>query len=242
VSDFYLDTFEVTVARFREFVAQYPASLPAPGAGAHPEIPNSGWQADWNATMPPTRAALEADLDCEGSWLPGQFPSWTAAPGQFEDYPINCLERYYAFAFCAWDGGRLPTEAEWEYAAAGGDENRLFPWGDFYPQAGSSGEVWDHFNSQYSCALSGCLGNAPGTAGKSRWNQFAMAGWLFEWVLDAPAPYADAACGPSGNYQAAATSAMQRGGAWTCGGFPGAGSPARVPQLVSKRIARQAAR
>lgn len=44
--------------------------------------------------------------------------------------PINCIPWHVLFAFCIWDGGRLPTEAEFDFASSGGAEQRGFPWGE----------------------------------------------------------------------------------------------------------------
>lgn len=103
VSDFYLDTFEVTVARFRQFVVEYPASIPMQGQGAHPKHPETGWKTEWAAVVAKTRADLETYLKCPGVFPP-KDPSWnlgptyTAEPGPRESFPINCVSWYEAFA------------------------------------------------------------------------------------------------------------------------------------------------
>lgn len=169
VSTFDLDRFEVTVGRMRAFAAAYDAwraaGHPRVGDGAHPVLGAiSGWQPSWNALLPASAALLESELACssEGTWDLGD-----------DRLPANCVSFYVAFAFCAWDGGRLPTEAEWNYAAAGGEEQRPFPWG--------LGPV------DASHAIFG--GSRPATVGSramdaGRWGHFDLAGNVREWVLD----------------------------------------------------------
>jgi sulfatase modifying factor 1 len=52
-------------------------------------------------------------------------PGWS-----WEDHPITMVTWEDAVAYCRWVGGRLPTEAEWEYAARGGEEGKKYVWGD----------------------------------------------------------------------------------------------------------------
>lgn len=188
VSTFELDAFETTVGRFRAFVQYleaHPGWQPTTGAGRHHSIPNSGWNQGWSATLPKADV-LKTHLKCYASQQ-----TWTDLPGDNENKPINCISWYEAFAFCAWDEGRLPTEAEWEYAAAGGANNRLYPWG--------SGPVdCEHANidNGLHCAGSAVrplpVGSAP--KGNGLWGHRDLAGNVLEWVLDLFSPYSDSPC------------------------------------------------
>src|SRR5262245_30851932 len=119
-------SMSVTVGRFRQFLNAglgTQANPPANGTGANPHLANSGWDGNWNVSLAADTAALRAGVNCTA-----QYQTWTDAPGANESLPMNCITWYDAMAFCIWDGGRLPTEAEWNYAATGATDQRAYPW------------------------------------------------------------------------------------------------------------------
>ncbi|AUX47315.1 hypothetical protein SOCE26_088330 [Sorangium cellulosum] len=175
VADFHLDRFEVTVGRFRQFLEGYPATRPAAGAGAHPLIEGSGWDPAWDSRLPAGQDELRAELQCDAN-----FRTWTDEPTGNEEAPINCVSWYVAFAFCAWDEGRLPTEAEWSYAAVGGNQHFVYPWGGDAPSDALA--VYGCPTEQTVCPVPPVGSKSP--AGDGEWKQADLAGSLFEWVLD----------------------------------------------------------
>jgi formylglycine-generating enzyme required for sulfatase activity len=187
VSDFRLDKFEVTVGRFRKFIDAgmgIATNPPTDGSGQHANIPGSGWSATWNSNLVASKAALTAALKCDTA----NYNTWTDAFGPNENLPINCLTWYEAMAFCIWDGGYLPTEAEWNYAAAGGDQQRGYPWSI------PAGQLnLDNAHAVYYDG-SNCGGPAPPCPGvievgmrplgDARFGQADLAGNAFEPMLD----------------------------------------------------------
>jgi formylglycine-generating enzyme len=184
VSSFALDQYEVTVGRFRKFVDAYvnnTASAPAQGSGANPNIAGSGWQSAWNASLPATQAAF-ADASHLKCGMGGGFRTWTDSPEANENKAINCVDWYEAFAFCIWDGGRLPTESEWEYAAAGGSENRLYPWGSAAPTCSHANAVYNGIPCSGGSGSVAAVGSTP--TGNGRWGHADLGGNVQEWALD----------------------------------------------------------
>lgn len=206
VSAFALDRYEVTVGRFRTFVATSRgtrASPPGAEAGAHAEIPGSGWDPSWDDELVADAAALAAALKCDAT-----HQAWTDVPGASEDLPMNCVTWYEAAAFCAWDGGYLPTEAEWNYAAAGGDAQRAYPWSD---PAGSTEIDCARANDRDCASAPGRVG-ATSPGGDGRWGHSDLAGNAFEWTLDGSGPYPDP-CDDCANLTATSDRVL-RGGGW----------------------------
>lgn len=217
VSDFRLDRFEITVGRFRAFVDAYPGNKPLVGAGAHPKIPGSGWDSAWNKELPVDATELRSAVSVPG------YGTWTDVAGANENLPLTYLNWYTAFAFCAWDGARLPTEAEWNYAEAGGVEERKYAWGAAAP---------DTTHAVYGCVADGSAADdcspsdilnvgSKSTTGDGKWGQADLIGSLLEWNLDwyttdySPCPAGEDCALVT---QASATERVNRGGDFTASG------------------------
>jgi formylglycine-generating enzyme len=203
VSDFRLDRYLVTVGRFRAFVSAWSGGngwLPPPGSGKHTHL-NGGlglvnvavdagvaYETGWVASDDSNIAPTDSNLACDAYHDSG---TWTPTAGENEQLPVNCVNWYEAFAFCIWDGGFLPSEAEWGYAAAGGAQQRLYPWGLTYPGLDNEYAIYN-CNYPYGpdssdACLPGVTNIAPvGTTsrGAGRWGQLDLAGEMFEWNLD----------------------------------------------------------
>jgi formylglycine-generating enzyme required for sulfatase activity len=194
VSSFRLDKYLVTVGRYRQFVSAWNGGSgwkPPAGSGKHTHLnggrglnaTGGGYEPGWVTSDNRYIAPTNANLACSSP-----DDTWTNTAGGQENLPINCVNWYEAYAFCIWDGGFLPSEAEWEYAAAGGSQQRQYPWGTAAPGMANHYAIYGCF---YPSGLGGSCTSvesiAPvgtATSGAGRWGQLDLTGELTEWNLD----------------------------------------------------------
>ena len=147
---FYMDVYEVTNAQFKAFV------------DANPQ-----WQKhNIDAKFHSSRSYLL-------QWSGNDYPAGSA------DYPVVEVTWYAAMAYAEWAGKRLPTEAEWEYAARGGLVGKKYPWGDAEPTLADANYGYDEDGDRRETRIS------IGSYAANGYGLYDMAGNVWEWCLDA---------------------------------------------------------
>jgi formylglycine-generating enzyme required for sulfatase activity len=175
VDTFVLDRFEVTVGRFRKFYSGYPGDQPAGGSGINSNVSSDpGWDPKWNGSTytVSTQSGLDSAIRNDGD----------------DNLPMNCIDWYEAYMFCIWDGGRLPTELEWNYAAAGGSDQRPYPWSTS-PTDNTIDTSYAVYQGTPNPASVYAEVGSCSPKGDGKWGHADMAGNVMEWTEDWRAGY-----------------------------------------------------
>jgi formylglycine-generating enzyme required for sulfatase activity len=215
VSPFRIDPHTVTNERFAEFVE----------ATAHvTDAERYGWSFVFGGLLPDEFPATRGVAHAQW-WRQVHGADWRHPEGPQSDvsdrldHPAVHVSWNDAVAFCAWSGARLPTEAEWEYAARGGLAEQRYPWGDeLEPDGEHRMNVFQgRFPAENTCA-DGYAGTAPADAfAPNGYGLHNMTGNVWEWCADwfDPSYYArSAADDPRG--PAEGTHHVMRGGSYLC--------------------------
>jgi sulfatase modifying factor 1 len=136
---------------------------------------------------PPTRAVVAAPW-----WRQVFGADWAHPEGPVSDartrgdHPVTHVSRDDAERYCEWAGVRLPTEAEWEYAARGGLEGQRYPWGDeLHPLGEHRCNIWQGEFPTHNTVEDGWAGTCPVDAfAPNGFGLYNVAGNVWEWTAD----------------------------------------------------------
>lgn len=182
VSGFRMSAHTVSNADFARFVA-------ATGYGTTAE--REGWSFVFSGLLPDDAAATRAVVQAPW-WRQVHGATWLHPEGPASDlvgrsdHPVVHVSWIDAREFCRWAGGRLPSEAEWEYAARGGLEQRRYPWGDDLTPGGEHRmNVFQGRFPEEDTGEDGFAGTAPVNAfPPNAYGLYNATGNVWEWTAD----------------------------------------------------------
>lgn len=185
IDPFYIDISPVTNEQFDEFTK---------ATGYLTEAIRFGWSFVFQGHISPERYAdlVQATVPDAPWWCKVVGADWhhpegpdTTIAGR-DRHPVVHVSWNDAIEYCRWAGKRLPTEAEWEYAARGGLEQKIYPWGDeLSPDGQHLCNIWQGEFPTLDLAEDGYSAASPVDAFPANgYGLFATAGNTWEWCAD----------------------------------------------------------
>lgn len=187
VDAFRISRTAVTNAEFGSFVDE---------TGHVTDAERFGWSFVFQGLIDPGLLASAPPVPGTPWWRRVDNAAWRQPEGPGSDvsdrldHPVVHVSWRDANAYAVWAGGRLPTEAEWEYAARGGLEGCRYPWGDDFPTGASArANIFEGEFPTHDTGDDGWRGSAPVTAyGPNGFGLYNTVGNVWEWTADRAVP------------------------------------------------------